>query len=99
MNLADRLNRLLARGNLSIADLARWLDRPHATVSTWVHDRGSPAGTLQDREHILKEIVRLETMLKHGHGLPVPHLPTREARLGYIANLRSLGPSDPCLSG
>jgi hypothetical protein len=85
MNLADRLNRLLARGNLSIADLARWLDRPHATVSVWVHGRGSPAGTKQDRERVEREIKRMEGLM--GKGLPVPFLP-RDERLAYIAKLK-----------
>lgn len=92
MNLADRLNRLLARGNLSIADLARWLDRPHGTVSVWVHGRGQPAkgiggsgGTAEDREHVMREIKRLESLM--GKGLPVPYL-SRDERLAYIAKLK-----------
>jgi hypothetical protein len=85
VNLADRLNRLLARGNLSIADLARWLDRPHATVSVWVHGRGSPAGTKKDREQVEREIKRMEGLM--GKGLPVPFLP-RDERLAYIAKLK-----------
>jgi len=85
-SFADRLNRLLARGNLSIADLARWLDRPHATVSVWVHGRGAPAGTASDRKHVERELARLEALF--GRGLPVPYLP-RDERLAHIERLKS----------
>ena len=83
---ADRLNRLLARGNLSIADLARWLDKPHATVTVWVHGRGNPAGTSMDRVCVEHEVNRLEGLLKVGD-LPVPYLPRTE-RLAYISKLK-----------
>lgn len=85
MSLADRLNRLLARGNLSIADLSRWLDRPHATVSGWLHGKVLPAGTDSDRKYVERELERLESLF--GRGLPVPYLP-RDERLAHLARLK-----------
>lgn len=84
---SERLNRILRDGNLTIADLARWFDRPHPTVSGWI--RGGEVGGAQlDAAWIDAQLVKLETMLRKKRGLPVPRL-GRSERRAHLDHLKS----------
>jgi hypothetical protein len=70
---ADRLRRAMRDGNLTVADLARWLDRPHATVRCWT--RGTvPSGAPLDVEHAHEMLGLLERMIDRRLGFPLPRL-------------------------
>lgn len=43
-SLSVRLTRLMEAGKLTVADLAYWLGRPHATVRLWVKGTTAPGG-------------------------------------------------------
>lgn len=43
-SLRDRLEKVMQAGNLTVADLAHWLNRPHATVSLWLKGSTRPGG-------------------------------------------------------
>ena len=82
----QRLNRLLADGNLTVADLARWLERPHPTVRGWVMG-GNLGGAGMDAAYVIAEITRLEKLIKKKRGLPVPRMSARK-RMAYMSELR-----------
>ena len=77
---------MLQDGNLTVADLSRWFDRPYPTVRGWLNG-GEVGGAPLDTAWIMAQLVRLEKMLAKGRGLPVPRL-TMQARAAYIDNLR-----------
>lgn len=83
----DRLLLVQRDGNLTVADLARWFDRPSATLHHWIkHDR-QPGGGPIDREHAHQLMKLLETLIAKKWGLPVPPLHQRE-RIAYLKQLR-----------
>ena len=87
MTLEERLQRLLERGNLTVADLARWLDKPDPTVRGWV--RGSNIGLPPlDTAYVLARVKQLETLIKRKRGLPVPRMSARK-RIAYMSELRA----------
>ncbi len=84
MTFQQRLQKAMDDGNLRVADLARWFDRPDPTVRAWV--RGvTPSGAAQDLadvEHRLNVLVRL---IKRRQYFP---LPPRLAPADRIATLK-----------
>lgn len=83
----QRLKKAMRGGNLRIADLARWLDRPHATVSCWVNDGAQPTGAVLDVEHAEAMLTLLEVLVKNAQGFPVPLMSSRN-RKAYLVELR-----------
>lgn len=82
-----RLERVMHDGNLSVADLARWFDRPDPTVRGWV--RGGRVGGAQlDSAMIEAELAGLELRIKKRRGFPVPPL-TPTNRIDYLTKLRN----------
>ena len=84
---AARLKRAMRGGNLTVADLARWLDRPHATVRSWVEDGREPSGAPLDVEHAHQMLGLLEQLIAKKLGFPLPRLTTRE-RARRMADVR-----------
>mgnify|MGYP001597821154 FL=1 len=86
-SMAERLQRVLDNGNLTVADLARWLDKPDPTVRGWV--RGINVGLPPlDAAWVEAEVKRLETLIRKKRGLPVPRMSARK-RIAYMNDLRS----------
>lgn len=60
----QRLRRCVERGNLTVSDLARWFDRPYATVRSWLAAGREPSGgpvtvrRAQSRLEALEQAVR-----------------------------------------
>ena len=73
-----RLHEVLRKGNLRTADLARWFDRPHATVSGWVKNGHQPGGGPSDIDHAFAMLGLLETLIQKRKGFPVPRLSPRQ---------------------
>lgn len=86
MNLEARLKALMRDGNLTVADLARWFQRPDPTVRGW--SRGVAVGGAPcDKKEISDAVSEMEKLLRKKHGLPVPRLsPT--TRIAYLEKLR-----------
>jgi hypothetical protein len=78
---------VLRQGNMTTADLARWFDRPHATVSTWVNDNRRPSGTPGDMEHIFALLDVLENLIARKQGFPVPRMGAKGRKV-YLAKVR-----------
>ena len=83
MTFAERLNRVMRDGNLRVADLARWFERPDPTVRSWV--KGVlPAGGSADMVDIEKRVAALERLLKQKKVLPVPPRTSPRARIRQL---------------
>jgi hypothetical protein len=86
---AARLKKVLAEGNLTIADLARWFNRPHPTVAGWV--KGGRVGrelAPLDAAYVTAQLVQLERRLAKKDGLPVPVGVSARKRKQYFDGLR-----------
>jgi hypothetical protein len=88
MSTAKRLRWIMARGNLSVADLSRWFGYPHATVRGWVEGGRIGLAAEMDRMYIYSEMGNLERRIKAKDGLPVPRLKVSE-RLEYLQRLKN----------
>jgi len=82
MNLKARLDAIMRDGNLTVADLSRWFQRPHPTVRGWTKG-GAVGGPPQDRAAIEVGLIKLEEMLKKRRGLPVPQMSPAK-RIEYL---------------
>lgn len=87
MSISQRLQRVLRDGNLTVADLARWFDRPYPTVDGWVKKGLMPRGGPRDGEQVLVELGRLEALIKRKK-LPVPVMPAGRRR-EWLEQLRA----------
>lgn len=85
MTFATRLERARRRANLTVAELARWLGRPDATVRCWVNGT-APGGPPLDVEHVEALLGLLETLTARRR-LPAPRL-GRVERAEWLAKLR-----------
>ena len=75
-------------GNLHVADLARWFDRPHATVRGWVENGTLPGGGPLDIEHAHSMLDLLEVLVKQKRGFPIPRMAPRK-RIEHLMHIRS----------
>ena len=83
--------RLLAcqqNGNLTVADLARWFDRPYPTLRSWVENGIEPGGGPIDRQHAAELLGKLEALVKGRKGFPIPRLPPAE-RIEHLQRIRA----------
>lgn len=83
----QRLQAVLQKGNLTVADLARWFVAPYHTVGGWIKGGFEPRGAPQDVQHIMALLGLLEALIKTRSGLPVPKL-SRVERGTYLKKLR-----------
>ena len=88
MSLSGRLLRAMQGGNLTVADLARWFDRPDPTVRGWVKGV-DPAGAPADLIDIERRTALLEIAVRQKKDLP---LPPRLSPSQRIAKLRQITP-------
>lgn len=52
------------RGNLRVADVARWFGRRHSTVRGWVVDGREPAGTATDVRALFARLNELQDLVR-----------------------------------
>jgi len=83
MTFQARLRKCMQNGNLTIADLARWFERTHPTVGSWVRDGSEPGGGPQDAIDVMADLDRLEKLIAASSKFPVPRL-SPQARIAYI---------------
>src|SRR5262249_3210791 len=60
----ERLQRCCDRGDLTVADLARWFDRPARTVRSWLTQGWEPGGGPVPRRRMEDRLSRLETVVR-----------------------------------
>lgn len=88
MTFSERLQVVLKKGNLRVADLARWFDRPHPTVNGWVKRNLNPGGGPADVDNAYEMLIKLESYLQRSRMLPVPTGLSPDKRIKYIKKLR-----------
>lgn len=87
--LQKQLRWILREGNLTIADLARWLDRPHGTVSGWLRGGNLRLPPL-DTCRVVRDLDALVLKItQKGTGFPVPEMPFPERR-EYLDKLKNI---------
>ena len=86
--LSARLEFCLQYGNLTVADLSRWFDRPHPTVRGWVANQFKPRGGPHDVMHVYKMLEGLERLIRERQKLPLQRGISRTARIRQIERLR-----------
>lgn len=84
----QRLKACQRGGNLTVADLARWFDRPYATMRTWVQSGINPGGGPLDRENATELLVVLEQQIKRGKHFPLKRMPPKD-RARHLAGVRT----------
>ena len=92
VTFTERLQRVRHAANLTVAELARWFDRPDPTVRAWVRGAANPGGPPLDVEHAVALLALLETLITKGK-LPAPRM-KRDERAAWLARLR-----ETCVGG
>ena len=85
-NFQDRLQRVLHDGNLTVADLARWFERPDPTVRGWVAGIGLGGGPL-DAAYVMAQLGLLEKRVRKHQGFPVPRM-SPSKRIAYLQEIK-----------
>lgn len=86
MTTAERLEKCMREGNLSVADLARWFDRPDPTVRGWVAG-GGIGGPWLDVAEIEALLRKLENLIKKKRGFPILRMTPRK-RIEHLRTIR-----------
>lgn len=81
-NFTLRLKRVMTRGDLTMADIARLFDRERRTVASWVHDDRQPTGA-RARE-TFSRLIKLEKDVKARLGYPIPLKLSKRDRAEYV---------------
>jgi hypothetical protein len=87
MTFGERLQAVMQKGNLTIADLSRWFERPYPTVRGWKDGQFEPGGAPLDIAMVLALLTKLEMQIRRKEGFPVPPL-TPTARIEYLEKIR-----------
>ncbi len=87
MTFQQRLRKCMASGNLTVADLARWFDRPDPTMRSWVEQGVEPAGGPLDAAFAHATLEKLEKAIAKNSKFPVPRL-SPQKRIAYLKELR-----------
>ncbi len=87
MTIQRRLQACMKRGNLRVADLARWFDRPHPTVRGWALKGIRPGGGPHDVERVGEQLRLLEKLISSKRGFPVPRLSPRQRKQHIVTIL------------
>jgi hypothetical protein len=84
-DFSKALAQCMKRGDMTVSDLARWFDRPRATINTWVNGRTpyGPSGRLAFR---LLEL--LQSSIRNKQGFPIPETLSWSKRADYIRGIR-----------
>ena len=82
----QRLQRCRERGNLTVADLARWFDRPYTTVRSWLTEGWKPGDGPVTQARMEERLARLEAVVREQagelRGLPMRERAERLQQLG-----------------
>lgn len=85
-DFCDRLIACQKTGDMTVADLQHWFERPYATVRTWVEHRRTPRGPSgREAERLLH---LLEKAIAERRYFPVPALLSSIERPSYLKKVR-----------
>jgi len=77
----EGLLKAMERGNLRVADVARWFGRRHSTARGWVVDGREPAGTPADLRALFARLNELNAEIARSRSLTSYQLRERIAQL------------------
>jgi len=86
-DFTKRLRRAMKDGDMTVADIHHWFERPRATVRTWVWDARTPQGPAGERAHLL--LRHLEAKIASRSGFPIPQTLSAHERPNYVKRLRN----------
>lgn len=84
----ERLQHCMRKGNLTVADLARWFDRPDPTMRSWVEQGVEPGAGPMDAAMAWATLDKLEKLIAKNSKFPVPRL-SPQKRIAYLKELRA----------
>ena len=89
MTFKERLQEAMRRGDMTVADLRSWFERPYPTVRYWLflsRPDWEPSGP---RGRLFKQQLKLlEYGIEHGLGFPIPENLSITGRPQYIRGQR-----------
>lgn len=86
MTFQRRLIRVMATGNMTLADLSRWFGRPFPTVRGWVKHGRLPGLAPMDNDRIYTLLDTLEKRIKAEQGFPIPKM-SQDRRITYLNSI------------
>lgn len=87
MTFQSRLKKCMRDGNLMVADLARYFERPYPTVRNWIFNGAGISGGPDDILAVEKALLRLERLIDKHKMFPVPRLSPRK-RITYLKTIQ-----------
>ena len=87
-NFTARLKQAMERGDFTVADLARWFDRPFHTVWFWVHEGRQPRQSRGQAKLMYRRLELAEKLIREKRGLPIPLHLSQFERPDYVGGLR-----------
>lgn len=85
LTFQDRLEWVREVGNLRVADLARWFDRPYSTVNSWKMGH-KPMGPPGDVREVFATLVQIEEAIRQKQ-IPLPVMPSSR-RLMFLKKIK-----------
>jgi hypothetical protein len=85
-SISERLNKCLDEGQMTEADLARWLDRGQSTVNHWLRGKHIPWGP--GGKDMLKRLGMLEALIASKMSMPIPATLTLSMRKKWVEKLK-----------
>jgi hypothetical protein len=83
----QRLQRCRERGNLTVADMARWFGRPYATVRSWLNEGWEPGDGPVTRRRMEDRLGRLEGAVRSADLRQMP-MRARAEKLQQLGGIR-----------
>lgn len=96
MTLQKRLRTAKSLGDMAVADLALWFDRPYPTVRCWLEQGYQPRGP--GGKEALRRLAILEVAIASRQGFPIPANLRSHARPGHIKSLRDAALANSSIS-
>ena len=85
-DFTKRLRWCIKHGDMTVADLHHWFERPRSTVRTWVLHARIPGGPAAAKACLLLDL--LEGRIKKRRGFPIPADLSWFDRPDYVKKLR-----------
>jgi hypothetical protein len=87
-DFSTRLVRAVKATDMTVSDLARWFDRPRATVNTWMGGR-TPWGPRAKRSEKLLDLLEWSIATRGEKYWPVPTEMSWAERAKYVRGMRN----------
>ncbi len=89
VSIQKRLQAVMRNGNLRVADLTRWFDRPDPTVRGWVNGV-KPAGAPHDQTDVEDRLKNLEKLVAGKVKFPIPPRTSAAKRIKLLKDAAAI---------